>query len=115
MQVPQWLLDVIDKCLQKSPDARFNSGVELHDAIINGSLAADGRLSTTAIQAENERLQHMVAHYQQDEVEKDKQLSSLKNFSRPDQAGVSFNAMIRVLMSAISQKCYYQKARLAWY
>ncbi|MCQ6957816.1 serine/threonine protein kinase [Mucilaginibacter aquariorum] len=89
MQVPQWLLDVIDKCLQKSPDARFKSGVELHDAIINGSLAADGRLSTTAIQAENERLQHMVAHYQQDEEEKDKQLSSLKLLA--DQAGIHFN------------------------
>jgi serine/threonine protein kinase len=89
MQVPKWLLDVIEKCLQKSPDARFRDGVELHDAIINGSLAADGRLSTTAIQAENERLQHMVAHYQQDEVEKDKQLSSLKFLA--DQAGISFN------------------------
>jgi serine/threonine protein kinase len=89
MQVPQWLLDIIEKCLQKSPDARFKSGVELHDAIINGSLAADGRLSTTAIQAENERLQHMVAHYQQDEVEKDKQLSSLKLLA--DQAGIHFN------------------------
>jgi serine/threonine protein kinase len=89
MQVPQWLLDVIDRCLQKSPDARFKNGVELHDAIINGSLAADGRLSTTAIQAENERLQHMVTHYQQDEEQKDKQLSSLKLLA--DQAGIHFN------------------------
>ncbi|MBD1386513.1 serine/threonine protein kinase [Mucilaginibacter rigui] len=78
LQVPQWLLDVIDKCLQKNPDARFKSGVELHEAIINGSLAADGKMSTTAIQAENERLQHVIARYQQDEEVKDKQLSSIK-------------------------------------
>jgi serine/threonine protein kinase len=78
LQVPQWLLNVIDKCLQKAPEARFKSGVELHEAIIDGSLAADGKISTTAIQAENERLQHIVTNYQQDEGEKDKELSSLK-------------------------------------
>jgi serine/threonine protein kinase len=89
LQVPQWLLDVIDKCLQKSPEARFKSGVELHEAIINGSLAADGKLSTTAIQAENERLQHMVAHYQQVEEEKDKQLSSVKLLA--DEAAIRYN------------------------
>jgi serine/threonine protein kinase len=77
LQVPQWLLEVIDRCLQKNPDARFKSGVELHEAIINGSLSADGKVSTTAIQAENERLQQIVAQYQQDELEKGRQLSSL--------------------------------------
>ncbi|RYU91885.1 serine/threonine protein kinase [Mucilaginibacter terrigena] len=89
MQVPQWLLEVADKCLQKSPDARFKSGVELHEAIINGSLSADGKLSTTAIQAENERLQHLITHYQQEEAEKDKQLSSLKILAA--QTGARFN------------------------
>jgi serine/threonine protein kinase len=89
MQVPQWLLDVIEKCLQKSPDARFKSGVELHEAIINGSLSADGRLSTTAIQAENERLQQMLAEYQQGNAEKDKQLMSLKMLA--DNSGITYN------------------------
>jgi serine/threonine protein kinase len=89
MQVPQWLLDVVDKCLQKSPDGRFKSGVELHEAIINGSLAADGRLSTTAIQVENERLQDMVAQYQQREDEKDKQLFLLKQLA--NETGARFN------------------------
>ena len=89
LQVPQWLLEVIDKCLQKSPEARFKSGVELHEAIINGSLAADGKLSTTAIQAENERLQQMVAEYQQGNAEKDKQLTTLKKLANDN--GITFN------------------------
>jgi serine/threonine protein kinase len=78
LQIPQWLLDIIEKCLQKSPDKRFKNGVELHEAIINGSLAADGKLSTSALQAENERLQQIIAEYQHSEEVKDKQLSSLK-------------------------------------
>jgi len=89
LQIPQWLVDVIDKCLQKSPEARFKSGVELHEAIINGSLAADGKLSTTAMQAENERLQHMVTQYQQDEQAKHKQLSSLKLLAGEE--GIRYN------------------------
>ncbi|QHS57536.1 serine/threonine protein kinase [Mucilaginibacter sp. 14171R-50] len=89
MQVPQWLLDVISKCLQKQPEARYASGVELHEAIINGSLSADGKLSTNAIQAENDRLQHLITHYQQTEAEKDKQLESLKALAA--QSGARFN------------------------
>jgi serine/threonine-protein kinase len=89
LQVPQWLLDVIDKCLQKAPDARFKSGVELHEAIINGSLAADGKLSTAAIQAENKHLQHIVAECQKGEEAKNKQLSSLKLLA--GETGIRFN------------------------
>lgn len=89
LQVPQWLLDVIERCLQKSPDARFKNGIELHEAIINGSLSADGKLSTSAIQAENERLQLSIAQYQQNEAEKDKQLSVLKHLA--SETGVIYN------------------------
>ncbi|MET3979612.1 serine/threonine protein kinase [Mucilaginibacter sp. UYP25] len=89
LQVPQWLLNVIDKCLQKSPDARFKNGMELHDAIINGSLSADGKLSTAAIQVENERLEMMVAQYQQDEAKKEGQLISLKHYA--NETGAHFN------------------------
>jgi serine/threonine protein kinase len=89
MQIPQWLVEVIEKCLQKAPTARFNSGVELHDAIINGSLSADGKLSTSAIQAENQRLEDMLARYQQSESKKDEQLFSLKQYA--NETGARFN------------------------
>ena len=89
LQVPQWLLDVIDKCLQKSPDARFKNGVELHEAIVNGSLSSDGKLSTAVIQSENERLENMVAQYQQEELKKETQLLALKHYA--NETGAYFN------------------------
>jgi serine/threonine protein kinase len=61
MQVPAWLLNLIDKCLQKKPEDRFANGDELHNAIVNGSLAAaDGGLTTVGpatLLNENEKLQ----------------------------------------------------------
>ena len=39
MQVPQWLLKVVEKCLQKDPLDRFGNGVELQDFIIHNSIA----------------------------------------------------------------------------
>jgi serine/threonine protein kinase len=38
MAVPQWLLNLTYKCLEKSPDNRYANGMELHDAIIKHSL-----------------------------------------------------------------------------
>lgn len=35
MQVPQWLLQVIATCLEKSPEKRYANGVALQDAIIH--------------------------------------------------------------------------------
>jgi serine/threonine protein kinase len=42
MYVPQWLLQVIKKCLEKSPEKRFANGAALQDAIIyrGGELVA---------------------------------------------------------------------------
>ncbi|RFZ94674.1 serine/threonine protein kinase [Mucilaginibacter conchicola] len=71
MQVPQWLLKLIDKCLQKAPELRFQNGTELHDAIIRGSLASaeshdfNGGLSNAALRSENERLHNLLLQYQQ--------------------------------------------------
>lgn len=35
MLIPAWLLQVVDKCLQKKPDQRFADGMELHNVISN--------------------------------------------------------------------------------
>lgn len=35
MNVPQWLLDVIKKCLEKSPEKRYANGAALQDAIVH--------------------------------------------------------------------------------
>ncbi|RYE19709.1 MAG: serine/threonine protein kinase [Sphingobacteriales bacterium] len=42
MQVPNWLLDVINKCLQKQPEDRYAGGKELQKAIVGGSLSITG-------------------------------------------------------------------------
>ncbi|WP_432713158.1 serine/threonine protein kinase [Pedobacter sp.] len=39
MQVPQWLLQVVEKCLQKDPLNRFGNGVELQDFITHNSIS----------------------------------------------------------------------------
>jgi serine/threonine protein kinase len=39
MNVPDWSLKLVYKCLEKSPENRYADGVELHDAIIKNSIA----------------------------------------------------------------------------
>ena len=72
MQVPYWLLQIIAKCLEKDPQNRYASGMELQESIVNGSLSVTENypqqqqvLSTTALQSENERLQAQLLQYQQ--------------------------------------------------
>ncbi|RWY54249.1 serine/threonine protein kinase [Mucilaginibacter gilvus] len=61
MQVPAWLLNLVEKCLQKNPYDRFPDGNQLHNAIIGGSLAsADNGLmgvGPATLLNENEKLQ----------------------------------------------------------
>ncbi|AMR33419.1 hypothetical protein A0256_19330 [Mucilaginibacter sp. PAMC 26640] len=61
LQVPEWLLKLILKCLEKKPEHRFTDGSELHTAIVNGSLAAPGTevspLGPSTLQGQNEKLQ----------------------------------------------------------
>ncbi|GAA4731984.1 serine/threonine protein kinase [Flavisolibacter ginsenosidimutans] len=37
MNVPAWLLSIVDKCLQKNPEDRFKNGEELYEAIVQHS------------------------------------------------------------------------------
>jgi serine/threonine protein kinase len=75
MQVPYWLLKIIARCLEKDPQSRYASGIELQEAIVNGSLSAREdypqqqiALDTNALQAENERLQAQLLQYQQSDT-----------------------------------------------
>ncbi|WP_078346335.1 serine/threonine protein kinase [Mucilaginibacter pedocola] len=59
MQVPAWLLNLIDKCLEKKPENRFADGDALHNAIVNGSLGdSEGKgIGPATLLSENEKLQ----------------------------------------------------------
>lgn len=70
MQVPQWLISTIQKCLEKSPDNRFKNGMELHRYIVhNSTLVVASKeanaLNATILQSENERLRTLVIQYQE--------------------------------------------------
>lgn len=61
MQVPQWLVSMIYKCLEKKPANRFANGMELHEHIVQNSILAAGNINWGAeriakIEQENERL-----------------------------------------------------------
>jgi serine/threonine protein kinase len=79
MQVPEWLLSLIDKCLQKDPANRFANGEELHQAILHqhGALAVKNDTERALIlQSENEILQASLQHIQQE-------LKQLRNQPKP--------------------------------
>ena len=70
MQVPQWLITTIQKCLEKSPDDRFKNGMELHRYIVhNSTLVVASKeanaLNATILQSENERLRTLIIQYQE--------------------------------------------------
>jgi len=61
MQVPEWLVSMIYKCLEKKPADRFANGMELHDHIVRNSILAAGNLEWGAdriakLEQENEKL-----------------------------------------------------------
>ncbi|MEO7768160.1 MAG: hypothetical protein ABIS01_12065, partial [Ferruginibacter sp.] len=61
MQVPQWLIEMIYKCLEKKPADRFANGIELHEYIVQNSILAAGNIEWGAgrianLEQENEKL-----------------------------------------------------------
>ncbi|WP_158799934.1 serine/threonine-protein kinase [Pedobacter sp. L105] len=69
MQVPQWLLSVISKCLQKAPQDRYANGMVLQQAITQSSIADTGNRiadvsGTSLLQMENDRLQNLLSGYE---------------------------------------------------
>jgi eukaryotic-like serine/threonine-protein kinase len=80
MQVPEWLLRMIDKCLEKKPDNRFVNGTELHNFVVyhSTSPATYNQVATEALKTleketerlrkENEELQRSLLKYQQSKI-----------------------------------------------
>lgn len=57
MQAPQWLLDMIRKCIEKDPAKRFENGIELYEYILRNSTAvAESNDLTEMLRQENKTL-----------------------------------------------------------
>jgi serine/threonine protein kinase len=62
MAVPQWVIDMIRKCLEKSPENRFANGVELYEYILRHSTKiAETTDLTEMLRQENKKLKEEVA------------------------------------------------------
>jgi len=82
MQVPEWMLGMIYRCLRKKPEERFANGTELHNFIVANSVANyrsqfDGGESE-AWQAQAEKLLKEKQQLQQQLAAKDTELQRLK-------------------------------------
>ena len=87
MLVPQWLVSLVYKCLQKHPDDRFSNGMELHEYIIrNSTMAGKGADSNvaTVLTADHNRLisdknqlQQSLLQYQQEVKVKERRINEL--------------------------------------
>jgi serine/threonine-protein kinase len=70
MQVPEWLLEIIYKCLEKKPENRYKDGIELHEAVISQSTQVvkvnlDDAESVSVSQSEVMRPNEPALQYQQ--------------------------------------------------
>ena len=78
--VPQWLLAIVAKCLDKDPQNRFANGMELHQAVIENSISAlhitDD--NTQVLQGENDRLRRQLHRSKEIWAARDKEIILLK-------------------------------------
>jgi len=94
MQVPGWLLQIINRCLEKLPESRYANAIELQEAVVNGSISltdaySQEALTATSMESENERLQAQLLQYQQTATQQQAQLSALQSLAI--ETGSKFN------------------------
>jgi serine/threonine-protein kinase len=103
MNVPAWLVSMINKCMQKNPEVRFENGIELHEYIVlNSTLSANktsGVIGQPMLPIEqSENLLKEKNHLQAEVIELKKQveirnteIAQLKRFQ--NRTGVEVNTL----------------------
>lgn len=79
MQVPEWLLTLVYKCLEKNPKDRFSNGMELHEFIVYNSIHAGPNIDpvqSALLQEQSEKLQKETTELQQELIVYKEKLSS---------------------------------------
>jgi len=82
MNIPQWLLTVIYKCLHKKPENRFGNGIELNTFIAQNrvqiSTLANPVEEQAALLQEKQQLQKLLLQYREDLSVKEREIEELE-------------------------------------
>lgn len=88
MNIPEWLVAVIYKCLRKKPENRFANGIELHEYILHNSLLPADQKQAGQVNVakddmqklvrEKEQLQQQLLQFRQQINAKEKEIEELK-------------------------------------
>jgi serine/threonine-protein kinase len=90
MQVPEWLLSMIYRCLRKKPQERFSNGIELHNYIVTSSVGvqrAEILTDHNPWQYQAEKLLKEKQQLQQQLAAKEAELQRLKTQPQPVMPG----------------------------
>lgn len=92
MQIPEWLLSMIYRCLRKKPEERFANGIELHNYIFVNSVNVTTRSqfdgpTESAWQQQAEKLLKEKQQLQQQLVARDAELQRLRSQPQPVYTG----------------------------
>jgi serine/threonine protein kinase len=122
MEMPIWLLCMIDKCLEKEPARRFKNGTELQEFIHLGTVAEERKKGTNVSEAETTKLQTNESLWRKEIVKlqthlaekeellkelqyqvdtRDKELYEAKYYNSTKQNGVSKSLFFVVLIIAL--------------
>lgn len=82
MQVPQWLLTLLHKCLEKRPENRFSNGMAIQDFIVQNSIT-QSQLVQQADTNREKQFQHLIAEKDLEIVSLKQQIQNLAADSRP--------------------------------
>jgi len=96
MQVPDWLVKMIYKCLEKNPVNRFHNGIDLNEYVIINSTHSEGLTKTITSSDDianlsKEQLQQHVVQYRQQLINREKELNELKAVLENKQAAPIFS------------------------
>jgi serine/threonine-protein kinase len=79
VNIPDWLVSVIYKCLRKKPENRFKNGQELHEFIIHSGIQTFGENASMNVNALQDNFQRLVKerdHLQQKLVQYNDQIKA---------------------------------------
>ncbi|MCW3110194.1 MAG: hypothetical protein JWQ09_4700 [Segetibacter sp.] len=99
MQVPEWLVALINKCLEKKPEKRFANGIELHHYIVQQFISRrdnNYRINQLSIRplakqdfiANHEQLKKQLSQYHQELIKKEGELATLKKRLQEKEMGL---------------------------